>query len=585
MKSYPQNTKEWSKEAYQALIPAWEQLKANNPFPSEKQKEKLIEIATEMACANRDIKDPSFIKHAHEYVREVFLEDYNSRDVDEKINFSLCFILAYFDAHLSLSMITEDVAKKAIRMTQNNYDMSYEDLSLKKVTDQVYAIVGELSNRSPTNLGNNATFGVVVTDDGVVDKIIAGLGNGYFKKLGAKIIASKNAVEDQKARTQDQFFGLGNLVGDEGLKGTEAVYADTTFDTEHSFEFERMLGVGSQSNSKTWVEAYEAMAAYKPEHIIPGHGNPTDLATANKDSYEYLKFLRQAIADFIDDDGDISEISKVDQSAYKYLQNFDSLSGRNAATAFFLLLAISTKSFADNPLRVGYTYWPPYQIVQEDSGISGIVHDVLKEVERRMDVDFHMIRLPQKRMLSYFRNGELDLEPAANPIWRSEYKDLSVYSIPYFQVQHVIYVSDSTDVKGDYISDFKDKTIGTRLGFNYDLTIGEAFNRELIKRKDSQQHDANLMLLKAGRIDGIIVDRRELKYWLKKLDYDDSQYKEAYNIGSSIDVSMRLHKSQANLLPKLNRTLTEMLNEGFVDKAIVKYTSKTGDQRISQNIE
>ncbi|KAG1694761.1 L-cystine-binding protein FliY [Nymphon striatum] len=348
---------------------------------------------------------------------------------------------------------------------------------------------------------------------------------------------------------------------------------------------ERMLGVGSQSNSKTWVEAYEAMAAYKPEHIIPGHGNPTDLATANKDSYEYLKFLRQAIADFIDDDGDISEISKVDQSAYKYLQNFDSLSGRNAATAFFLLLAISTKSFADNPLRVGYTYWPPYQIVQEDSGISGIVHDVLKEVERRMDVDFHMIRLPQKRMLSYFRNGELDLEPAANPIWRSEYKDLSVYSIPYFQVQHVIYVSDSTDVKGDYISDFKDKTIGTRLGFNYDLTIGEAFNRELIKRKDSQQHDANLMLLKAGRIDGIIVDRRELKYWLKKLDYDDSQYKEAYNIGSSIDVSMRLHKSQANLLPKLNRTLTEMLNEGFVDKAIVKYTSKTGDQRISQNIE
>jgi hypothetical protein len=32
-------------------------------------------------------------------------------------------------------------------------------LALQPVTDKVYAIVGELSNRSPSNLGNNATFG------------------------------------------------------------------------------------------------------------------------------------------------------------------------------------------------------------------------------------------------------------------------------------------------------------------------------------------------------------------------------------------------------------------------------------------
>lgn len=278
------------------------------------------------------------------------------------------------------------------------------DLQLKKVTENVYAVVGELSNRSPENLGNNATFGVVVTDKGVVlidsgatykgagklhtviksitDKPVVTvinsggqdhrwLGNGYFKNLGATIITSKNAVEDQKARTQDQFFGLGTLVGDEGIKGTEAVYADTTFDKEYKFELgdtqfeithagqahtpgdsfiwlpkqkvmftgdivyvERMLGVGGQSNSKSWIAAYEAMAANKPEYIVPGHGNPTTLETANKDSYEYLKFLRKSVAAFIDDDGDISEISKVDQSAYKYLLNYDSLSGRNAQQVF-----------------------------------------------------------------------------------------------------------------------------------------------------------------------------------------------------------------------------------------------------------
>ena len=38
-----------------------------------------------------------------------------------------------------------------------------EKLELEKVTDNVYAIVGSLGNRTPANLGNNATFGFVVT--------------------------------------------------------------------------------------------------------------------------------------------------------------------------------------------------------------------------------------------------------------------------------------------------------------------------------------------------------------------------------------------------------------------------------------
>jgi glyoxylase-like metal-dependent hydrolase (beta-lactamase superfamily II) len=110
-----------------------------------------------------------------------------------------------------------------------------QSLRLQKVTDNIYAIVGPYGNRTPENLGNNATFGLVVTDEGVVlidsggsylgaaeiDKAIKQvtekpvkivinsggqdhrwLGNGYFKKQGAKIIASKAAVEDQRARLQ-----------------------------------------------------------------------------------------------------------------------------------------------------------------------------------------------------------------------------------------------------------------------------------------------------------------------------------------------------------------------------------------------
>lgn len=282
-----------------------------------------------------------------------------------------------------------------------------EKLALQQVTTNVYALVGELGNRTQTNLGNNATFGFVVTSEGVVlvdsggtykgaqeiKRLIESvtdqpvvtvintggqdhrwLGNGYFKTQGAQIIASEDAVSDQKARTRDQFFMLGNLVGDEGLKGTDPVYADKTFKERLEFTrgstvfkifhaghahtpgdsfiwlpqenvmftgdivyVERMLGVGAQSNSKSWVSVYEKMADFQPQHLIPGHGQATGLTQANTDTYEYLVFLRNAVSDFIENGGDIADISSVDQSKYSYLENFEALSGRNAQQIYIEL--------------------------------------------------------------------------------------------------------------------------------------------------------------------------------------------------------------------------------------------------------
>lgn len=143
-----------------------------------------------------------------------------------------------------------------------------ELLHLQKVQNNIYAIVGPFGNRTPENLGNNATFGFVETEDGVVlidsggskhgaaaiDKLIKKvtdkpvkvvintggqdhrwLGNGYFKEKGARIIASAAAVADQHERLQDQMFILGNLIGVKALEGTDPVYADETFAKQMSF--------------------------------------------------------------------------------------------------------------------------------------------------------------------------------------------------------------------------------------------------------------------------------------------------------------------------------------------------------------
>jgi len=285
-----------------------------------------------------------------------------------------------------------------------NHSFATETLKLHKVTDDVYALVGELGNRTAENFGNNATFGVVITSDGVVlidsggtykgakeihrlireitEKPIITvintggqdhrwLGNEYFKEQGATVIASQAAVNDQKARFQDQFIMLSNLAGEEAVRGTNAIYADKTF-KEH-FEFKlgdtifkirhsgqahtpgdsfvwlpqkkvmftgdivyikRMLGIGTQSNSKSWINVYQTMAAYKPKFVIPGHGQPTDLATAKSDTYDYLVFLRKNVSDFIDAGGTLVNIGSINQSKFNYLLNHESLAGRNAHRVF-----------------------------------------------------------------------------------------------------------------------------------------------------------------------------------------------------------------------------------------------------------
>jgi glyoxylase-like metal-dependent hydrolase (beta-lactamase superfamily II) len=276
-------------------------------------------------------------------------------------------------------------------------------IEVQPVTDNIWALVGETGQRNPINLANNATFGVVVTPDGVgladpggswngaaeIDAAIARitdkpvmyvintggqdhrwLGNGYWAAKGATIIASADAVEDQKDRGSQQLSFLDQLIGG-GLDGTEPVYADVVFDDAYQLEFggmtfdirhpgaahtpgdsfvwiaeeltvltgdivyiQRILGVGGQSSISEWPIVFEEMAALNPTHLVPGHGPATTLERATADTYDYLMNLRAEIGALIEEGGDIIDAPKVDQSAFAYLEQFEGLAGRNAQTAY-----------------------------------------------------------------------------------------------------------------------------------------------------------------------------------------------------------------------------------------------------------
>ena len=276
-------------------------------------------------------------------------------------------------------------------------------LEIQPVTDDVWAIVGPLEQRSETNLANNATFGLVVTPEGAVLMDPGGswqgasmlhaairtvtdqpvkyvidtggqdhrwLGNGYWQAQGATVIASEAAVEDHRARADDHMIALAQFLG-AGLDGTDPAYADVTFQADYTLEFggfsfeimhrgaahtpgdsfvwlgeryvmftgdivyvDRLLGNGPARDTDSWIAVFEAMAAYEPAHIVPGHGRATDLATATRDTHDYLVNLRTRIGAMIEDGGNIMDAPKIDQSAWAYLAQFEALAGRNAQATY-----------------------------------------------------------------------------------------------------------------------------------------------------------------------------------------------------------------------------------------------------------
>jgi glyoxylase-like metal-dependent hydrolase (beta-lactamase superfamily II) len=281
-----------------------------------------------------------------------------------------------------------------------------QDLEIQPVADNIYALVGSVNQRSPENFANNATFGVIVTPEGVVlvdpggswngAKMIEAsvhritdlpvkyvintggqdhrwLGDGYWQSKGAVVISSAAAQTDRYARLDQEFAMLEKLLGD-ALIGTKPVKADITFDSSYTLQFggetieiihpetgghtpgdsfvwladksvmftgdivfsERMLGFG-EDRFLNWIAGFEAMAAYAPKHVVPGHGHATTLAIATSDTYDYLINLRDKMRIYIAGGGDIFGAVNVDQSQFSQLVHFNDFAKKNAQKAFQVL--------------------------------------------------------------------------------------------------------------------------------------------------------------------------------------------------------------------------------------------------------
>ncbi len=172
------------------------------------------------------------------------------------------------------------------------------------------------------------------------------LGNGYFTKQGVETLAHQDAQADMKARAAEHMLGLKVLK--ERLDGTQPTlptrfvnapdttltFGGTVIELKHRrgghtpgdslvwlpqqgvlfsgdvVYVDRVLGLHPVSNSKNWLESFAMIEQLNPKVIVPGHGQVTDLATAQAQTRDLLQALRSHMKKAVDDGVDISAAVK-----------------------------------------------------------------------------------------------------------------------------------------------------------------------------------------------------------------------------------------------------------------------------------
>ena len=196
------------------------------------------------------------------------------------------------------------------------------------------------------------------------------LGSSYWKEQGVPVIAHVDAaheieqqshalLEVMRARAKEKAVGTRVVMPDETFEGSmvielggeriELLHLGPTHSPgdivvwlpqrklviagDMAFH-QRMLPLFEHTDSAAWIETWDRFEALGAEVVIPGHGGPTDMATVRKYTRDYLVYLREKVAEVLDNGGTLQEAYGIDQSPYMHLPTAEFLARRNAGQVF-----------------------------------------------------------------------------------------------------------------------------------------------------------------------------------------------------------------------------------------------------------
>ncbi len=234
----------------------------------------------------------------------------------------------------------------------------------------------------------------------------------------------------------------------------------------------------------------------------------------------------------------------------------------------FLLIFLSTHSYAGKKMSVGISEWPPLMFT-EKKPFRGISVDVMKEISNRLNLQIEIKHYPWSRIILMLQEGTLDY--VITIFKNKEREKYILYSTtPYYTLTTVFYVQKG---KKNLIQKYED-LYKIKVGVAADTEYFAPFNKDSRINKTNVVREIQLLkMLSKKRVDAIVGTYPQIKYSIIVNGYGDKFEQADYRPDNDAYLYIGCsRKSQfASKMGQISETIIQMKKEGKIQEIINEY--------------
>ncbi|MGL1891657.1 MAG: transporter substrate-binding domain-containing protein [Spirochaetaceae bacterium] len=216
----------------------------------------------------------------------------------------------------------------------------------------------------------------------------------------------------------------------------------------------------------------------------------------------------------------------------------------------------------------------PYSFKSDDK-IVGFDIDIIKEIEKRLDIEIEVKGFPWKRTLKLIESGAAH---GGFSLFKTDSREKwSTFTLyPIHKSQFNIFTRKGDEFKYTKVSDLIGKKVGLNRGFAISDKFDQMSDSGEINVIESEGSDTNFKLLQNGRIDCYIGNYFNSLYFLNKNDLRSYFSILPNEIVPSRDAFIVISNkgsmnNKGEILFKINKTLRDMYKDGTYDLIIKQY--------------
>lgn len=238
-----------------------------------------------------------------------------------------------------------------------------------------------------------------------------------------------------------------------------------------------------------------------------------------------------------------------------------------AFSAFFSACGDSSNSQKELSLATSADF-PPYEFM-ENGKYAGIDIEIAELIAKKLNLELKITNLEFGSIIPAIVSGKFDMGISGFTATDERKKSVS-FTQPYATSLQMIIVKENSQIKSvDDLFGENNYRVGAQLSTTAAILFGDDIKDKKTKATLAEFKDqpSAVTALLSDKIDCIITDSQPAKKFVETnpgLKILDTQYAEE-------NYAIVINKSNTELLAKVDKAITELKNDGSIDKIVAKY--------------